>query len=63
MNNNGLLSKAQLDGLTRCIQDTHREQCEDGECLCVTTEEHERRLAEGRLRRNRPASDHEQQEG
>ena len=39
------LSKESLRKLAQCLRDAYREECERGECQCVTREEHEKRLA------------------
>ena len=38
------LTPDSLRRLTECIRAAYREECESGECQCITTEEHERRL-------------------
>ena len=44
------LTKEQLRDLTSCVEDAHYEMCRRDECLCATTEEHQKNLAEGRLK-------------
>ena len=39
------LTEEQVRKLAECLRAAYREECESGECQCITVEEHERRLA------------------
>lgn len=39
------LTEKQTKDLASRLRDAYREECESGECRCVTVEEHEARLA------------------
>ncbi len=40
------LTEKQTRDLASRLRDAYREECESGECRCVTNEEHEARLAD-----------------
>ena len=44
------LTGDQLRDLANRLRDAYREACEAGECDCITTEEHERMLADSTRR-------------